>query len=68
MKIDADIKNVPKEIIVIYSSYSIIIVRPMDKVRVDGKIKKKLVKKWNESKIWVDCKAIFNETLSFGIA
>ena len=68
MKIDQEIKDVPKEIIVIYSSYSIIVIRPGDKVKVDGKIKKKFVKKWNSPKIWFDCYAIFNETLSFGIA
>ena len=68
MELDKQIKDVPKEIIVIYSSYSIIILRPGDKVKVDGKVKKKLVNKWNSPKIWFDCHAIYNETLSFGIA
>ena len=68
VKLDEEIKGIPKEIIVIYSSYSIIVLRPGDKVKIDGKIKKKLVTKWNSSKIWFDCHSIYNETLSFGIA
>ncbi|NHI92540.1 MAG: hypothetical protein EAX96_08550 [Candidatus Lokiarchaeota archaeon] len=68
LKIEDNIEKIPKELIIIYSSYSIIIVRPGDKVKVDGKIKKKLIKQWNSIKYWFECKAIYNETLSFGIA
>ena len=67
IKLDEEIKEVPKDLFVIISSYLAVLVREGDKLLVDGVIKKKHLQRWNNSRVWMHAESLYNATLSYGI-
>ena len=65
--LEEEIKEVPKDLFVILSSYLAVLTRVGDKLLVQGVIKKKFLKRWEAVRVWMQAESLYNASLSYGI-